>query len=155
MHVGPVRLLILLLLAINILEAQSIQKHSDGPATSSLRVTATVVPSVWLIMDPDGKQETVVANAPDPKEDFVRVATPQKLKTTKTTLRQGYTPAQQPTPTDPKRATQPRNQGDASIQFSFLKPKQFEVKQEIKVMDVDVNGKTERQPVAVTTVVPQ
>jgi hypothetical protein len=156
MHVGPVRLIILLLLAINILEAQSTQKHSDGPATSSLRVTATVVPSVWLIMDPDGKQETVVANAPDPKEAFVHVATPQKLKATKTILRNSYTPApQQPTPTTSHRTTQPRNQGDASIQFSFLKPKQFEVKQEIKVMDVDVNGKTERQPVAVTTVVPQ
>jgi hypothetical protein len=107
-------------------------------------------------MDPDGKQETVVANAPDPKEDFVRIATPQKLKTAKTTFKKTYTPApQQQTPTSSQRTAQPRNQGDASIQFSFVKPKQFEVKQEITVMGVDVNGKTERQPVAVTTVVPQ
>jgi|ERR1700704_2307084 len=151
-----VRLLVLLLLPITILEAQSVQKPSGGPATSSLRVTATVVPSVWLVMDPDGKQETVVANAPDPKEDFVHVTTPQKLKTTKTTFRKSYAQApQQQTPAGPQRATQPRNQGDASTQFSLPKPKQFEVKQEIKVMDVDVNGKTERRPVTVTTVVPQ
>lgn len=50
---------------------------------------------------------------------------------------------------------QPRNQSDATVQFSMPSPKQFEVKEEIKIMDVGENGKTERQPVKTTTVVPQ
>jgi len=33
----------------------------------------TVEPSVWLMMATDGKQETIVANAPDSKESFFHV----------------------------------------------------------------------------------
>lgn len=33
----------------------------------------TVKSSVWLMMTPDGKQETIVANAPDSKESFFHV----------------------------------------------------------------------------------
>jgi hypothetical protein len=156
MQAGTVRLLFFLLFTINILEAQSLQKHSDGPATGSLQITATVVPSVWLVMDHDGKQATVVANAPDPKESFFHPAAAQKQKTLKATS--GKSPAstsRQQTSADMRRALRPLNQSDAAIQFSLPPTKQFEVKQEIILMDVDMNGKTERRPVTVTMVVPQ
>ena len=156
MQAGPVRLLVFLLLAINVLEAQSSQKHSGGTAPGSLQVTVTVVPSVWLVMDPDGKLEAVVANAPDPTDSFVHAAAPQKRQAAKTASRKSRTPAPaQQTPAGPVPGIQPRDHGNAPLQFSLPKPKQFEVKHEIKMMDVEVNGKTERRPVTVTTVVPQ
>ena len=158
MHAGKVRLLLLVLFTISVAKAQSPDKHSGGTAAGSLQVTATVAPSVWLVIDPDskdpdGKQQTVVANAPDAKETFFHAAAPQKHKTTsgKTlttdSLKQASTGIQRRLPPD--------SQGDAAIQFSVPSPKQFEVKHEIIVMNVSKDGKTERQPVEVTTVVPR
>ena len=104
------RVLILFLFTSSVVQGQSPYKQSGGPAQGSLRVTVTVEPSVWLRMGPDGKQEMVVANAPDPKESFFHVP-------------------------------------------SQTEAKQFEVKQEIRMMDVNKGGKAGRQPVKVTTVV--
>lgn len=155
MQAGSVRLLIFLLFAINLVEGQSSQKHSGGPATSSLRVTATVVPSVWLVMDRDGKQSAVVANAPDSKESFFHPAATQRQKTLKATSGTSPATGRQHAPTEIRLALQPGNQNDAAVQFSLPSPKQFDVKQETILMDVEVSGKKERRQVTVTTVVPQ
>jgi hypothetical protein len=67
MKVGPVLILVLFICSI----AQSQTRHESGAsAANSLTVTATVAPSVWLVMEPDGRQDMVVANAPDSKESF-------------------------------------------------------------------------------------
>jgi hypothetical protein len=50
-----------------------IPKHGTGSQASphsSLTVTATVEPSVWLVIEPDGTQEVVVANSADSRESF-------------------------------------------------------------------------------------
>jgi hypothetical protein len=68
MKVGLV--IILVLFTCNVSHAQARQGQLGSSAQSSLTVTATVESSVWLIMEPNGKREVVVANAPDPKESF-------------------------------------------------------------------------------------
>jgi hypothetical protein len=76
MQAGPVLPLFLFafnVFTFNVVQGQSPHQQSGGPAQGSLRVTMTVKSSVWLMMAPDGKQETIVANAPDSKESFFHV----------------------------------------------------------------------------------
>jgi len=105
-------------------------------------------------MDPAGKQEVLVANSADSKESFSHAKGPEKKKTQATSSKKRSS-SQAQTFADRRPLQQPRNQSDATVQFSMPSPKQFEVREEIKVMDINENGKTERQSVKVTTVVPQ
>jgi hypothetical protein len=143
MKVGPV--LILVLVISNIAHSQAGQHGQSGSAVQgSLTVTATVESSVWLV-DPDGKREIVVANAPDPKESFSQ---PRSLK------RKSAAPAA--LVKQPAKTKEPARQDDAAVQFTFpTSSKQFEVTKKTVVMDVSEGGKTERRPVVVTTVVAQ
>jgi hypothetical protein len=68
MRVGFV--LILVFLICNVSHSQAPSRQSGVSAQGSLTVTAIVEPSVWLVMEPDGKSNVVVANAPDPKQSF-------------------------------------------------------------------------------------
>jgi hypothetical protein len=70
--------LILFLFGCNVAHSQERHGQTGSSAQSSLTVTATVEPSVWLIEEPDGKRDVVVANAPDPKESFYH---PRTLET--------------------------------------------------------------------------
>jgi hypothetical protein len=94
-------------------------------------------------MASDGKQETVVANAPDPKEAFFHVPAIKDRKTLAAHLSAAM----------PQKAG---NQDHAAAQFSLVQEtKQFEVKHEIMMMNVSHDGKPGRQPVRVITVVPR
>jgi hypothetical protein len=153
MKVGPV--LILFFFLISIASAQSNHSRSGGSAQGSISVTATVVPSVWLNMDSDGKQEVVVANSSaDPKESFSHAAQAQKQNVLPARLKRRSTPPKK-TSTGAPQARQGGNESEAVGRFNLPPTQQFEVKQEIIVMDVTQNRKTERQPVKVTTVVPR
>ncbi|MGC2742666.1 MAG: hypothetical protein WA672_05725 [Candidatus Angelobacter sp.] len=152
MQVRPV--LILVLFTFSFSSAQSNHGRAGGSAPASLTITATVVPSVWLSMDPAGKQEVMVANSADSKESFSHAQGPGKKKTQMTPSKKRSSPQAQNSAAAPP-LQQRRNQSDATVQFSMPSPKQFEVREEIKVMDISGNGKTERQLVKVTTVVPQ
>jgi hypothetical protein len=142
MKVGPV--LILVLVISNIAHSQAGQHGQSGSAAQgSLTVTATVESSVWLV-DPDGKREIVVANAPDPNESFYH---------SQTHKRKSAAPAAAKQTAVTKELV--RNQDGAAVQFSFpTGSKQFEVTRKTVMMDVSEGGKTERRPVMVTTVVP-
>ncbi|HET9838067.1 MAG TPA: hypothetical protein VFR84_07520 [Candidatus Angelobacter sp.] len=69
MKVGSVFLLVLFVLHS---QAQSQKGRTGNTSHGSLAVTATVDSSVWLFAGPDGKQQVIVANAPDPKQSFFR-----------------------------------------------------------------------------------
>ncbi|MGZ4898218.1 MAG: hypothetical protein ACXV8X_01045 [Candidatus Angelobacter sp.] len=45
------------------------QSNGKGSAEGTLTVTATLVASANLIIEPDGKQKIVIANAPDPRDN--------------------------------------------------------------------------------------
>lgn len=80
MKAGLVRLLLLLvLLTVNLSYSQSRRGNAGGSAQSSLTVTANLVPSVGLVLQPDGKQEMIVANAADAKEAFFHVPVPKRF----------------------------------------------------------------------------
>src|SRR5882672_9536918 len=137
MKAGPV--LILFLFAFNVVQGQSPYKQSGGPAQGSLRVTVTVEPSVWLTMAPDGKQEMVVANAPDPKEAFSHAPFPKNQS--KNQLKNQNTVTARASTVMPP-AQGPSSQREAAVQFSLPpEAKQFEVKQEIRMMDASEGGK--------------
>jgi len=151
MKAGPV--LLLFLFTFNVVQGQSPLKQSGGPAQGSLRVTVTVEPSVWLTMAPDGKQEMVVANAPDPKDAFSHAPFPKNQS--KNRLKNQNTVTARASTVMPP-AQGPGSQGEAVVQFSLThEAKQFEVKQEIRMMDASEGGKTGSRPVKVTTVVPR
>ncbi|HEV7519577.1 MAG TPA: hypothetical protein VGP89_00650 [Candidatus Angelobacter sp.] len=143
MQAGSV--LLLILFSCSVVQGQTPHKQSGGPAEGSLRVTAIVESSVWLVMASDGNQETVVANAPDPKEAFFHVPAIKDRKTL----------AAPPSAAMP-RAEKAGNQDHPAVQFSLAQDaKQFEVKHEIMMMNVSHDGKPGRQPVKVITVVPR
>lgn len=147
-----VRVVILFFFLISVVSAQSNHSRSGG-SQGSLRVTVTVVPSVWLNMDSNGKQEVVVANSSaDPKDSFSHAAQRQK-QTVVPARSKKRSAATKKTSTGTPQAAQGGNQSEAAGQFNVPKDKQFEVKEEVIMMDVTQNGKTERQPVKVTTVV--
>ncbi len=152
MKAGPV--LILVFFLISIASAQSNHSLAGGSTRGSLAVTATVVPSVWMDMDSNGKQELRVANSADPKESFSHGSQPQQQNILATRSKKRSAPANKTSTAIPE-ARQGGNQSDTAGEFNVPATKQFEVKQEIIVMDVTQNGKTERQPVKVTTIVPQ
>src|SRR5579859_3770101 len=91
MKVGA--LFAVLIFTFSVCHSQSQSKHPGGSAQGSLNVTATVVPSVWLVMGPDGKQDVIVANAPDPKESFYRAAPAKKQKPLRGQRAQNMMPA--------------------------------------------------------------
>jgi hypothetical protein len=122
--------------------------HSGSSAHSSLTVTATVAPSVWLVMEPDGKQNIVVANAPDPKESFSHAATKARRKRETLAKRQN----------SPNAISQKllNNQDDAAVRFEFpIASSQFDVTKTTVIMGVSEGGKMVKRPVIVTTVVAQ
>jgi hypothetical protein len=136
MKVGPI--VILLLFTFNVSHSQTLNRTSGSSAHSSLTVTATVEPSVWLIMEPDGKRDVVVANAPDPRESFSHA--PAKAH------RNG---------TARKQTAIPNKSANDAVQFNLPTPKRFDVSEKTVMMDISEGGKTGRRPVTVTTVVPQ
>jgi hypothetical protein len=101
----------------------------------------------------NGKQELRVANSADPKESFSH-SQPQQQNISAMRSKKRSAPSKK-TSTAITEARQVRNQSAPAGEFNDPPTKQFEVKQEIIVMDVTQNGKTERQPVKVTTIVPQ
>lgn len=145
MKVGP--LLVLFVFTFNISYSQSQQKMQGSSAQGSLTINVTVVPSVWLVMEPDGKQEVMVANAPDSKESFSQPASTKpksSARTSKRSVKASASIVQQ------KRYSE----GDVSYRIP-TGPTEFEVTEETKMMNVIDGGKTTQQPVRVTTVVPQ
>ena len=148
MQAGPV--LLLFFFSFSVVQGQSPHQRPGGTAEGSLQVTVTVQPSVWLMMSPDGKQETAVANAPDGKEAFFHVPSLKKQS-----LKKQKTFAARPSVVMPP-AQGPGTQDEAPVKFSLpTQAKQFEVKHETMVMDVSNGGKTGRHPVTVTTVAPR
>lgn len=100
-------------------------------------------------MEPDGKRDLVVANAPDPQESFSHAPASKAGK-------KSAAPAakKQTSSAIPREAL--HNQDNAAVQFTFLTaPQQFEVTKKTVMMDVSEGGKTERRPVTVTTIVPR
>jgi len=151
MKVGPV--VVLLLLISYPAHSQSHPEKLSGSAQGSLTVTATVEPSVWLVMESDGKQEIFVANAPDPKESFSR---PPALKRQKSpqgnAVRKAGLAARKKAVSAVSPAKPPHEK--ATVQYSFPQANgQFEVTQETRLVDVNNDGKTTRQAVQVITVV--
>jgi hypothetical protein len=136
MKVGPI--VILLLFTFNVSHSQTLNRTSGSSAHSSLTVTATVEPSVWLIMEPDGKRDVVVANAPDPRESFYHA--PAKAHRNRTARKQ---------------TAIPNKSANDAVQFNLPTPKRFDVSEKTVMMDISEGGKTGRRPVTVTTVVPQ
>lgn len=140
MKVGPI--VIIALFTFNVAHPQSQQRQTGGSSHGSLAVTVTVEPSVWLVMESDGKQEVVVANAPDPKESFHHVSVRKKQKTRadkSTVVRE-----------------QPGKQNESVVKFSFPAATQkFEVTHKTVMMNVTEGGKTERRAVNVTTIMPR
>jgi hypothetical protein len=49
------------------------QSNGKGTTEGTLTVTATLVASANLIIEPDGKQEIVIANAPDSRDNVSRL----------------------------------------------------------------------------------
>jgi hypothetical protein len=147
MKVGPI--FILVLFTCNISQSQARPAQSGSSAHSSLTVTATVTPSVWLVTEPDGKRDLIVANAPDPKESFSHApAIKARGKGATQTKKQTSSAAISQKP--------PRNQDDTGVQFNFPSISgQFDVTQKTVLMDVSEGGKTEARPVTVTTIVAQ
>ena len=140
--------LLLILFSCSVVQGQTPHKQSGGPAEGSLRVTAIVESSVWLVIASDGKQETVVANAPDPKEAFFHVPVIHVP-----VIKDRQTLTAHPSAAMPQKAG---NQDHAAVQFSLAQEtKQFEVTHEIMMMNVSHDGKPGRQPVRVITVVPR
>lgn len=96
-------------------------------------------------MEPDGKQNVVVANAPDPKESFSPGVTVKAGKRAAQSTKQ---------PSSAMHGKSPHNQTENSVQFNFpTASKQFDVTQKTVIMNVSEGGKTVARPVIVTTVV--
>jgi hypothetical protein len=151
MKVGPV--LVLLLLISYPADSQSHPGKLSGSAQGSLTVTATVESSVWLVMEPDGKQEIFVANAPDPKESFYR---PPALKRQQSLQRNAVKKAGLAPGKKAAGAVSPAKppHEKATVQYNFPQANgPFEVTQETRFVDVNNDGKTARQAVQVITVV--
>jgi hypothetical protein len=55
------------------------QSNGKGSAEGTLSVTATLVASATLTFGPDGKQEIVIANAPDSRDNVSRLSPMKKL----------------------------------------------------------------------------
>ena len=145
MKVGT--LLVVLIFIFNISYSQSQHKMPGSSAQGSLTISVTVIPSVWLVMEPDGKQEVIVANAPDLKESFSQPAPAKPKLSTRTSKR--------PVKASASVIQQKRSsQGDVSYRILTGSTK-FEMTEETKMINVTDGGKTTQQPVRVTTVVPQ
>jgi len=144
MKVGPV--IILVLFTCNVAHSQAQHGQSGSSTQSSLTITATVEPSVWLIMEPDGNRDVVVANAPDSKESFSHVPVKAGKKNAAAKKETSSFTSQE----------LPRHQDDAAVQFTFpIAPPHFEVTKKNAMMEVSEGGKAYRRPVMVTMVVPQ
>jgi len=147
MKVGPV--IILVLFTFNVSRSQARQGKSSPSAQSSLTVTATVEPSVWLVMEPDGKRDLIVANAPDPKESFSH-APDTKAR------RRSSAPAKRQTSSAATSRESLHNQDASAVQFNFPNvSRRFEVTQKLVLLDVSEGGRTGAWPVMVTTIVAQ
>jgi hypothetical protein len=146
MKVGPV--IILVLFTFNVSRSQVRHGKSGSSAQSSLTVTATVEPSVWLVMEPDGKRDVVVANAPDPKESFShRSAKPDR---TSAAL------AKKQNPSIAKSQVPLQKQDDTGIHFDFpTGSRQFDVTQKTVMVNMSKGAKTVARPVTIMTVVAQ
>jgi hypothetical protein len=159
MKVGPV--LFLVLSTVSVSHSQSRPGQSGASARASLTVTATVESSVWLVSEPDGTREVVVANAPDPKESFSRTPAGKRKRAAPARSANSKLPA-----TDNKSAMrtemvqraepQPVIENDAAVLFSFpTAGKRFDVTQETQVMDIADGNEDERRPVEIITIVAQ
>jgi hypothetical protein len=146
MKVGFV--IILVLFTFNVSRSQARHGKSGSSAQSSLAVTATVEPSVWLVMESDGKREVIVANAPDSRESFSHTVTQARGKKASMAKKQNFSAA--------KSHGLLRNQDETAVQFNFPSVSaQFDVTQKTVMMDVSESGKTVARPVTVTTIVAQ
>ena len=158
MQVRHVRILVLCILSIpficTVASAQSGHGRAGGSTQGSLAVTVTVVPSVRLDMDSDDRQEVIIANSADSKDSFSHAVEPLKTKTAARYAKKSLAEQVKRGSEGMSLAQTPANQSEAAAQFSFPAPKQVEVKAAMVVMDVSEAGKTKREPVRVTTVVP-
>jgi hypothetical protein len=146
MKVGPV--LILVLFICSIAQSQTRHGQSGASAASSLTITATVAPSVWLVMEPDAAQKVVVANVPDPKESFSHSSAKAHRKSPALAKKQNSSIAKPQQPLQEER--------DTSVRFDFpTVSKQFDVTRKTVIMNVSEGGKTVARPVTVTTIVAQ
>jgi hypothetical protein len=146
MKVGLVFILVFSICSIG--QSQIQNGESGASARGSLTVTATVAPSVWLVMEPDGEQNIVVANTPDPRESFSRASTKTSKKSTRLAKKQNSSIAKSQGP--------PQKQDDASIDFDFpTVSKQFDVTHKTIIVNVSEGAKTVARRVIVTTVVVQ
>ena len=108
--------LILLAIASVAASAQSRQGQVGRSAQGTLTVTVVVESSVGLVASPDGRQQLIVANAPDSRETF----SPQM----------------------------------PAVAYNFPgKPVHFDIMRATKMLNV--TGKSNHQPVTITTVVPR
>lgn len=144
-------LFVVLCFTFNVCHSQSQSKRPGRSAQGSLTVTATVVPSVWLVMEPDGKRDVVVANAPDPKESFYRAAPATKPESVRGRRTQKTSPAGENKTASAVQASAVTNQ--SFVQFSLPAASKFEVSRKTVQMDVADGSKTERRAVMVTTIV--
>jgi hypothetical protein len=144
MKVGFV--LILVFLICNVSHSQAPSRQSGVSAQGSLTVTAIVEPSVWLVMEPDGKSNVVVANAPDPKQSFSHAPVSKPGRKSAALVKAIHTAI----------TKEPVRNQNSAVQFSFpTGSKQFDVTKRAVMMDVSEGGVTEQRPVIVTTVVLQ
>ena len=139
--------IVVVLFNCSVAQSQTPTRQSGSSTASSLTVTATVAPSVWLVMEPDGKQNVVVANAPDPKESFSPVVPAKSGKRAAQANKQASSAM-------PGKSR--HNQAENSVRFNFpTASKQFDVTQKTVIMNLSEGGKTVERPVIVTTIVAQ
>jgi hypothetical protein len=109
---------------------------------------------VWLVTGPDGTQEAVVANAPDPTDTFYRE--PAKKANNKLPARPRKRAASRlgPIMHAIPRGQQIDSQSEVAVLYDLATPsKQFEVRSETVMKNVDDGGKTERRAVKLITIV--
>jgi hypothetical protein len=140
--------------ACSLARGQLPPQQAGGSAKGSLRVTAVVESSVWLVTGPDGKQEAVVANAPDPTGTFYREPAKKANNKLPDRPRKSVTPRLGPIMHVIPRGQQIDSQSEVAVLYDLATPsKQFEVRSETVMKNVNGSGKTERRAVNLITIV--
>ena len=165
---------LLVILVSTFAQPQSNPRHPNpGPAAqNSLTIMVTVQSSVSLTLPDGGRPKVTIANAPYSRESFVP---PIEVKQTQAALHRKNSDVVVPassTSAAPRAAMttaraaqsrQPAVRGadsgaDSSAPVVFdlsSQPERFDVTEEVQLMEVTVDGKTQEEPVVVTTVVPR
>jgi hypothetical protein len=121
--------------ALIVLGLSGYSQSASGQA--SLTVTVTIDSSVGLFIQPDGQEQVVVANTSDPKHSFSPVLPAAGNLSRK--IPKSVISMRSPIPT---------------VEFSLhTQAASFEIRKDTAMMDIGGAGKTEYQPVTVTTIV--